>query len=229
MMNAHAVDHVIHAEVAVVDAVEIVEDNLLNLEFDKLDLKLKEYAKINHVPIIIDSGLALLESVIAISKPKKILEIGTAIGYSALRMNKVCNSDVYTIERNIDMYNEALKNVEQANKNAKIHLIFKDALEAFDEVKDNEFDLIFIDAAKAQYTKFFDLYTPLLSKNGIVVCDNMLFHGLVENDEAYESQSRAVRGLIRKLKSFHKALLENPNYKTSIFEIGDGVSISVKK
>ena len=211
------------------DAVEIVEDNLLNLEFDKLDLKLKEYAKINHVPIIIDSGLALLESVIAISKPKKILEIGTAIGYSALRMNKVCNSDVYTIERNIDMYNEALKNVEQANKNAKIHLIFKDALEAFDEVKDNEFDLIFIDAAKAQYTKFFDLYTPLLSKNGIVVCDNMLFHGLVENDEAYESQSRAVRGLIRKLKSFHKALLENPNYKTSIFEIGDGVSISVKK
>ncbi len=211
------------------DAVENVEDNLLNLEFNDLDLKLKEYAKINHVPIIIDSGLALLESVIAISKPKKILEIGTAIGYSAIRMARVCGSEVYTIERNIDMYNEALKNVSLANLDDKIHLIFNDALNSFDLVKDNEFDLIFIDAAKAQYTKFFDLYTPLLSKNGIVVCDNMLFHGLVENDEVYQEQSRAVRGLIRKLKSFHKTLLENPNYKTSIFEIGDGVSISIKK
>lgn len=211
------------------DAVENVEDNLLNLEFNDLDLKLKEYAKINHVPIIIDSGLALLESVIAISKPKKILEIGTAIGYSAIRMARVCGSEVYTIERNIDMYNEALKNVSLANLDDKIHLIFNDALNSFDLVKDNEFDLIFIDAAKAQYTKFFDLYTPLLSKNGIVVCDNMLFHGLVENDEVYQEQSRAVRGLIRKLKSFHKALLDNPNYKTSIFEIGDGVSISIKK
>lgn len=211
------------------DAVENVEDNLLNLEFNDLDFKLKEYAKINHVPIIIDSGLALLECVIAISKPKKILEIGTAIGYSAIRMARVCGSEVYTIERNIDMYNEALKNISLANLDDKIHLIFNDALESFDLVKDNEFDLIFIDAAKAQYTKFFDLYTPLLSKNGIVVCDNMLFHGLVENDEAYQEQSRAVRGLIRKLKSFHEALLENPNYKTSIFEIGDGVSISIKK
>lgn len=208
---------------------ETANNCLLNLEFDEFDLELKEYAKINNVPIIFDEGLAFLESIIALHQPKKILEIGTAIAYSAIRMNKVCDSEIYTIERNENMYNKALENVNKVNKNDKIHIIFKDALEAFENVKDIEFDMIFIDAAKAQYLKFFDLYTPLLKSKGVVVCDNMLFHGLVENTADYSSQSRSVRGLIRKLSNFHKVLLENKDYKTSIFDIGDGMSISVKK
>lgn len=208
--------------------VNVTVNNLLNLEFDEFDIKLKEYANLNNVPIIVDEGLAFLESIIAIKKPKRILEIGTAIAYSAIRMHKVCKSEIYTIERNPNMYEIACKNVAEAKLDNNIHIIFKDALEAFDDVKDIEFDMIFIDAAKAQYMKFFDLYTPLLSNNGIVVCDNMLFHGLVLDDEHYQNQTRAVRGLIRKLGNFHKALLENKNYKTSIFDIGDGMSISAK-
>lgn len=206
----------------------VTANNLLNLKFDELDLEIKDYAIKNNVPIIFDEGLAFLESIIALKKPKRILEIGTAIAYSALRMNKVCGSEIYTIERNENMYNCAIKNVSKANKQNEIHVIFKDALEAFDNVKDVKFDMIFIDAAKAQYMKFFDLYTPLLTDDGIVVCDNMLFHGLVNDKENYENQTRAVRGLIRKLGNFHKALLENENYKTSIFDIGDGMSVSVK-
>ena len=203
-----------------------------SLEFSSLEEELREYAKLNNVPIIQDEGLSMLEMVIRLHKPKNILEIGTAIGYSAIRMAKVCGSNVYTIERNETMENEAIKNVEKANLSNQIHLIYKDALEAYDLVSNVEFDMIFIDAAKAQYMKFFNLYTPLLKKGGVVVCDNMAFHGLVEliNDEkAYMEQSRSVRGLIRKMAVFHDELLKNEDYYTSLYEVGDGIAISVKK
>ena len=200
-----------------------------NLKFDDFDLKLKEYAKENKVPIIFDEGLAFLETIIRLHKPKRILEIGTAIGYSAIRMHKVCGSEIYTIERNEEMYKLAVENISLASMSNNIHILFKDALLAYDLVANLEFDMIFIDAAKAQYMKFFDLYTPLLSNNGIVVCDNMLFHGLVNDKEHYQEQSRSVRGLIRKLNSFHEALLSNEGYHTTIFDIGDGMSVSIKK
>ena len=200
-----------------------------NLKFDDFDLKLKEYAKENKVPIIFDEGLAFLETIIRLHKPRRILEIGTAIGYSAIRMHKVCGSEIYTIERNEEMYKLAIENISLASLADSIHILFKDALLAYDLVANLEFDMIFIDAAKAQYMKFFDLYSPLLSNNGIVVCDNMLFHGLVNDKEHYQEQSRSVRGLIRKLNNFHEALLSNENYHTTIFDIGDGMSVSIKK
>ena len=203
--------------------------SLLNLSFSEFELSLKEYAKNNNVPIIFDEGLAFLESIISLKQPKKILEIGTAIGYSAIRMHQVCGSEIYTIERDPIMYEHARKNINIAGFQNSIHIIFKDALEAFDDIKDLKFDMIFIDAAKAQYMKFFDIYSPLLNEKGVIVCDNMLFHGLVLDDENFLKQSRSVRGLIRKLGNFHKALLENDKFKTSIFDIGDGMSISVKK
>ena len=203
-------------------------DNLLNLSFNEFDLSLREYANLNNVPIIKDAGLAMLEQTIMLNRPLRILEIGTAIGYSAIRMNRLIDSEIYTIERNEKMYNEATKNIKAINKENKIHIIYKDALEAFDDVKDLEFDMIFIDAAKAQYVKFFNLYTPLLKKGGVVFCDNMLFHGLVLDEANYDNLSRSVRGLARKLKAFHDELLSNESYKTSIFDIGDGISISVK-
>lgn len=190
-------------------------------------MKMKEYALEKHVPIIFDEGLAFLEQIVAVKRPKRILEIGTAIAYSSIRMCRVCNSEIYTIERNEEMYKKALEHVEESGLSDKIHVIFEDALLAFTKVEELSFDMIFIDAAKAQYLKFFNLYTPLLNDHGIVVCDNMLFHGLVDG-EGYENQSRSVRGLIRKLKNFHDELLQNEEYKTSIFEIGDGMSVSVK-
>ena len=209
-----------------VKAVRTVKNNLT---FDSLELELREYAKENGVPIIIDEGLSFLESVIRIKKPINILEIGSAIGYSAIRMARAANSNVYSIERDEKMYNLAIGNINKANLNDKIHIIFKDALEAFDDVKDIKFDLIFIDAAKAQYHKFFDLYTPLLNDEGVVVCDNMYFHGLVEDISNIDNYSRSVRGLIRKLNEFHEYLLSNNEYHTSVYNIGDGMSISVKK
>ena len=202
------------------------------LTFTSLEEELRAYAKENHVPIILDDGLAMLETTIRLIRPKKILEIGSAIGYSAIRMASVLGSEIYTIERNPNMYELAKENIKKANLTDKIHIFFKDALEAFDLVKDNTFDLIFIDAAKAQYMKFFNLYTPLLRENGVVVCDNMSFHGLVdvlENEDEYLKYSRSVRGIIRKMAKFHDELLQKEDFDTTLFEVGDGIAISVKK
>ncbi len=200
-----------------------------NLAFTPFEMELKAYAKENKVPIIFDEGLSFLEAIIRTKRPVNILEIGTAIAYSAIRMVRAADSNVYTIERDPKMYELAKENVIKAGLEDKIHIIFKDALLAFDDVSNIKFDLIFIDAAKAQYHKFFDIYTPLLNDHGIVVCDNMLFHGLVEDKDHLENYSRSVRGLIRKLNEFHEALLNNPEYDTAIYDIGDGMSISVKK
>ena len=198
----------------------------LGLKVNDIEMILRDYAILNNVPIIGDEGLAFLEKIIALYKPQRILEIGTAIGYSAERMARVSGSEVITIERDEVMYNRALETISDLNLNDKVKIIFKDALDAFDLVKNYEFDMIFIDAAKGQYKKFFELYTPLLKKGGIVVCDNMMFHGQLENKE---NKSRALRALLRKIKEYHEYILTNTNYDTSIFQIGDGMSISIKK
>lgn len=207
----------------------VTVNNLLNLVFDEEEQRLRDYAHQNNVPIIYDDGLAFLEMIIRLHRPTRILEIGCAIGYSAIRMHRVSGAQITTIERNPQMAAIARKNFEALNLKEQIELIEMDALEAFDVVKKNTYDMIFIDAAKAQYMNFFNMYTPLLNEGGIVVCDNMLFHGLVSDEKSYEHQSRSVRGLIRKLSNFHQNLLQNEDYTTSIFEIGDGMSISVCK
>lgn len=196
-----------------------------NLTFNNYLLSMKEYAKENNVPIIQDEGLAFLLSLVKVKKPLKILEIGTAIGYSASMMAINSNAKIYTIERNENMYNEALKNINNLGLNDKVNIIFKDALESYDDVKNNKFDIIFIDAAKAQYTNFFNLYSPLLKNDGIIITDNMLFHGVTIET----ATSRAVRGLVRKLNNYTDFLLNHNEYDTSIFNIGDGMAVSVKK
>lgn len=201
----------------------------LNLHFNELEEEMRAYASAHYVPIIQDEGLALLETVIRLARPKMILEIGTAIGYSAIRMHQVCGSKVYTIERDEVMFYEALKNVQKAGLEYDIKIILQDALEAFPLVEQLQFDMIFIDAAKAQYKKFFDIYTPLLKENGIVICDNLTFHGLTENLDEYENQSRSVKGLIRKLNDFKRFLLADENYISTILPLGDGMAIAVKK
>lgn len=211
-----------------VTVMETVENSFSPLSWTPLEEELRAYAKEHQVPIIVDEGLAFLERIIRISQPKTILEIGTAIGYSAIRMQKVCDSQIITIERNPEMIEQARKTIVAAKKESKITLIEADALEAFDLVKNYTFDFIFIDAAKAQYTKFFEMYTPLLSFTGIVVTDNMSFHGLIHQENLME-QSRSVRGLVRKLASYHKYLLEHQEFDTSIIEIGDGIALSVRK
>lgn len=187
---------------------------------------IKAYALENQVPIIKDAGLAFLLEQIKQFNVSSILEIGTAIGYSAIMMAQT-GSNVVTIERDPKMYEEAQKNINSLNLTDKIKVIYADALMAFDQVKDNQFDLLFIDAAKAQYQKFFDIYTPLVKKGGIVVCDNLEFHGLVANPDL-SNCSRSLRALVRKLRNFRESLANNEAFQTKFYSIGDGMSVSIK-
>lgn len=198
--------------------------SLLNLSFNNIHEEMREYAKENNVPIIEDSGLAFLETIIKIKQPKNILEIGTAIGYSSTRFSLVNNSDVYTIEKNKDMYEKASFYIDKLGMKNKVHQVLGDALLTFDEVSDKCYDIIFIDAAKAQYKNFFELYSPLLNKGGIIITDNMFFHGLVFSSN--DDKSRNLRALVRKLKTYHDFLFENEKYTTKVFNIGDGIAIT---
>lgn len=208
--------------------VEISEENrnqLLNLKFNDYIISMREYAKENNVPIIQDEGLAFLKAIVKLYKPKKILEIGCAIGYSSSMMSLYSGASVVTVERDPKMYEEACKNIKALDLEDKIKIIFKDALLIEDELKGEEFDMIFIDAAKGQYTKFFEKFSPYLKDKGIIVTDNMLFHGLLDT----EIKNRNLRQLVTKLKKYHTFLLENEEYDTSIYDLGDGMALSIKK
>ncbi len=187
---------------------------------------MKDYAEEYNIPIITDEGIDYIKKYIVKNKIKKILEIGTAIGYSAIQMASVSDDiTISTIERDEKRYFEAIKNIKKANLDKRINLIFKDALEV--ELEDN-FDLIFIDAAKAQNIKFFEKFTPLLNDEGTVITDNMSFHGLVDKDE-HEIESRNLRQLVRKVKNYKDYLENNEEYETKFLEIGDGLAVSEKK
>lgn len=186
--------------------------------------ELERYAELNNVPIMNQEGISFLTDYIAKNNIKNILEIGSAIGYSAIKMAQV-NPDikVVTIERDIVRYDLALENIKNFELDNQIEIIFGDALNT--DIT-GSYDLIFIDAAKSQYIKFFERYSPLLSETGVIVSDNLNFHGLINSNG--ENLSANVRGLIRKLNKYIDYLKNNPDYKTEFFNIGDGVSISKK-
>lgn len=188
--------------------------------------QIKEYAKKNNIPIMVDDGIDFLTTYILKKHVTSILEIGTAIGYSAIMMALVHpNIRITSIERDEKRYLEALKNVKAFKLEDRITLIYNDA---FNVKLEDEFDLIFIDAAKAQNIKFFELFEHNLKQNGTIITDNLKFHGLVEKEE-YEIKSKNLKSLVRKIKEYISYLKSNPNYDTEFFDVGDGLSVSRKK
>jgi predicted O-methyltransferase YrrM len=190
--------------------------------------EMEQYAKQNEVPIMELIGIETLLQLLRIQQPKKILEVGTAIGYSAIRMAEALpSSQIVTLERDEQRYLVAKENVEKFKLEAQIVLLQGDALELGSIVQQyGPFDAIFIDAAKGQYQKFFDLYSPFLSNDGIVYTDNILFHGLVA---AEEIDSRNLRQLVRKIRNYNQWLMGNQDYHTAILPVGDGIAISKKR
>ena len=189
-------------------------------------LDIEKYAKDNNVPIMLPDGIEFLLNYIKENNVKTILEIGTAIGYSAIRMALISGDiKVTTIERDIDRYNEAIKNISDFSLENQINVIYADA---FDVDLSEKFDLIFIDAAKSQYIKFFEKFKYNLNETGTIISDNLEFHGLVENKENV-SLSRNVRGLVRKINEYVAFLKDNREFKTDFYSIGDGIGVSVRK
>jgi len=189
-------------------------------------LELEKYALENNIPIMMKDGIEFLTNYIKENNITNILEIGSAIGYSAIRMCLVSdNVKVTTIERDIKRYNEAIKNINEFNLNDRITIINDDA---FNVELNDKYDLIFIDAAKSQYIKFFEKFKLNLKENGVIVSDNLDFHGLV-NKDINTIESRNVRGLVRKLNTYIEFLKDNEEFETTFYEIGDGISISKLK
>ena len=190
--------------------------------------ELENYAEENNVPIMSKRGINFLCKFIEKNDIRNILEIGTAIGYSAIKMAKVNrNIHVVSIERDQDRYIEAVKNIKKFRLDKRITLILGDALDLNVSFKNEKFDLIFIDAAKAQYIKFFTKFEKNLEDDGVIVTDNINFHGLVNEPE--KIQSKNLKALVTKIQKYITFLNENNKYDTKFYKVGDGIAITAKK
>ena len=192
---------------------------------DKL-IKIKQKALEEHIPIIMDETLEVIANNLNQNKPKRILEIGTAVGYSAICFSEYLakNGRIDTIERDEERIMEAKKNIKEMNLEDVIHIYEGDAVEILPTLNE-KYDMVFIDAAKGKYPFFLKEALRLLNKGGIIFADNILYKGYVMSDYNKHKQRTAVRNL----REYIKEVTENENLETEILEVGDGLAISKYK
>lgn len=187
--------------------------------------EMEEYAKANHVPIIQPEVARFLSFIIKGRKVKNILELGTAIGYSAILMHNASEGcTITTIERDPEMIDMAKKNIYSAGIGGDIKIIEGEAGEVLKKLE-GSFDLVFLDAAKGQYLEFFPDCDRMLNKNGIIFADNVLFRGMVATNELL---TRRKITIVKRMRKYLKFMSNNPDYDTSVLPIGDGVAVSLK-
>lgn len=196
---------------------EETELNTIELE------KIKQKALEEHIPIIMDETLEVIEKYLSKNKPNRILEIGTAVGYSAICFTQFLaeNGVIDTIEREVDRVEEAKKNIKLAEVENKINIYEGDAVEILPTLN-NKYDVVFIDAAKGKYPFFLKEALRMINKDGIIFADNILYKGYVMSDYNKHKQRTAVRNL----REYIKEVSENPNLETEILEVGDGLAVS---
>lgn len=188
-------------------------------------LEMEEYAKEYSVPIIEKDSIKFIMKFIKLNNIKSILEIGTAIGYSAILMASVDPEiEITTIERDEKRYMEAIKNVKKCNMDKKIEVVFQDANDV--NLVGRTYDLVFIDAAKSQNIKFFEKFCNYLNPNGVIITDNINFHGLVGNRTS--DMSKNLNSLVSKIEDYKEFLKDNKEFTTKFYDIGDGLSISYR-
>ncbi|MEG1288230.1 MAG: O-methyltransferase [Bacilli bacterium] len=190
-------------------------------------LEMEAYAQEKNVPIIEKKSIAFIMKYIKNNEIKNVLEIGSAIGYSAILMASSSKDvQITTIERDEVRYMECLKNVKKCDMEKKINVVYQDALE-LNLTEGVLYDLIFIDAAKGQYTKFFEKYKNFLSKDGTIITDNINFHGYVGASNKLDKGN--LKSLVEKIESYIEFLKTNPEFDTKFYDIGDGLSVSTWK
>ena len=185
--------------------------------------KIKQRALENNVPIIMDDTLEVMAKYLIEIKPERILEIGTAVGYSAMCFTKFLaeNGVIDTIERDIERVKEARENIKKVEVENKINIYEGDAVEILPTLSE-KYDAVFIDAAKGKYPFFLKEALRMIKPNGIIFADNILYKGYVMSDYNKHKQRTAVRNL----REYVKEVTENPNIETEILEVGDGLAIS---
>ena len=188
--------------------------------------EIKKKALDEHIPIIMDDTLNVIENIMKETKPTAILEIGTAVGYSAICFSRLLadGGRIDTIERDEERVKEARENIKIVEKNKKINILEGDAVEILPTLN-GKYDMIFIDAAKGKYPFFLKEALRLLDDNGIIFADNILYKGYVMSDYNKHKQRTAVTHL----REYIKLTTENPELETKILEVGDGLAITRKK
>lgn len=187
--------------------------------------EMEKYALDNKIPIMLKDGIIYLCNFIKENNIKNILEVGSAIGYSSIKMALVDkNIKITTIEKDYDRYLIALNNIKYNNLENQINIIYSDAKNV---ELNNNYDLIFIDASKGNNKYFFEKFKNNLSTNGIIITDNLSFHGLVENENLVKTKNQ--RGIVRKIKDYLLFLDNNQEFMTEYIPIGDRISISRRK
>lgn len=189
--------------------------------------ELEKYAFEHCTPIIQKEVRCLLDSLLESAKPKRILEIGTAIGYSCIFFAQHLPEDgsIITLERDEDYIKRAKSNIERSGLKDKITIVEGNAEESVKKLE-GEFDLVFIDANKSKYKYYFDILLPMVKKGGMIICDNILYKGYISSGEYLSAKQRTI---VNALKEFLPYISNHPNLATSVIPIGDGVTISVKK
>ena len=188
--------------------------------------KIKQKALEEHIPIIMDDTLEVMEKYLKEEKPARILEIGTAVGYSAMCFTEFLDKDgvIDTIEREEERVAEARENIKKVGVEEKINIYEGDAVEILPTLNE-KYDAVFIDAAKGKYPFFLKESLRMIKPNGIIFADNILYKGYVLSDYNKHKQRTAVRNL----REYIKEVSENPNLETEILEVGDGLAISRMK
>ena len=188
--------------------------------------QIKEKALKDHIPIIMDDTLAVIGNVLKKNKPTKILEIGTAVGYSAICFSKYLaeNGRIDTIERDEERIKEAKINIKNMGLEDVIYIYEGDAVEILPTLNE-KYDMVFIDAAKGKYPFFLKEALRMLNKDGIIFADNILYKGYVMSDYNKHKQRTAVRNL----REYIKEVTENENLETEILDVGDGLAITKLK
>ena len=185
--------------------------------------KIKQKALSEHIPIIMDDTLEVVDKLLTEIRPARILEIGTAVGYSAICFSEYLQSDgkIDTIERDEERVAEAKINIEKVGVSDKINIYQGDAVEILPSLNE-KYDVVFIDAAKGKYPFFLKEALRMIKPNGLILADNILYKGYVMSDYNKHKQRTAVRNL----REYVKEVTENPNIETEILEVGDGLAIS---
>ena len=189
--------------------------------------KLKRFAEENFIPIVRDETAKILMEECKKNSPQKILEIGTAIGYSGILMLKSCNGHLYTIEKDISRYEIAKENFVKYGMSERVTLMLGDAKEQLEILKSHnyKFDFVFLDGPKGQYIKYLPTIKSLLNKNAILFSDNVLMHGLINHQEEVTHKNRA---MVRNMKAFNDEIMNDKDFDNKFYEIDDGFIVSRK-
>lgn len=201
---------------------EIYIDNKVSSELEEL----RAYGEENHIPIIHREVGEFIKTILLLYKPKNILEIGTAIGFSSIFFAKYApEAKVTTIEINEEIIPTALENFKKYGYEDRINLIQADAVEAIPKLE-GQYDFVFIDAAKGQYIKFFEEIEEKLSNKAVIISDNILFRGMVGDNDLVKRRKITI---VKRLREYLNILVSRPGYTSSILQIGDGLALTIRE